>query len=428
MSLDAFDRTVLEHEGNAQDFMRDIYGITIGPDNAKKQKTAIVRHINYKLENEVISDYEGLNERVINGDGSQISKRLLVLSEDESQDQCTIMRKMGFDPLKWKLNYCKVKRSYHDVTLKLGGRVDEEGERLPDLPHMVTNNAYNCEVSVSPIQNTLTSEMVLSIFDELQPPELAEYPYSSGNKMVELPIMDFHLHNPGWTDFGIKLFKRTVLDILSKLESQNIRPEKFTFPIGQDFFNYDSVDGKTTKGTQLDVDPRWDVMYKSGVELLVWAIEQLRCIAPVDVLYVAGNHDKFLSYAATLHVDAWYKGTDSVKVDTSSCPRKYIEYGIIMIAYSHGVDEGQKRIKTLMQQEAPEMWGRTTFREFHLGHLHSEHLLEEGGIKFRRIPTITETNEWHRNKGYTAMRMAQSFVWDAKTGLDTILNSNVLVK
>jgi hypothetical protein len=131
-----------------------------------------------------------------------------------------------------------------------------------------------------------------------------------------------------------------------------------------------------------------------------------------------------LAFFATLHIDAYFRETKSVTVDTSPAPRKYHRYGQNLIGFSHG-KEG-KRIEKLMQVEAAEDWGKTKYREFHLGDLHHERVKEDGGIVFRRISAITATDAWHTEMGFKgAVRKAQAFVWDKEHGLVTIINSTV---
>ena len=80
-----------------------------------------------------------------------------------------------------------------------------------------------------------------------------------------------------------------------------------------------------------------------------------------------------------------------------------------------------------MQVEAPELWGKSIFREYHMGHLHTELTKTNNGIDFRRISAITATDSWHVENGFIgSVRQAQAFIWDKELGLQAILNSNVL--
>ncbi|MEL7626996.1 MAG: hypothetical protein AAGU15_09075 [Anaerolineaceae bacterium] len=416
------DQEVFSSPGNPQETMRRLYGKELSFSNAKKYLAGIRLHINTKRLS-TDSQYTQ-QETVYNKDKSQTIKRDIYLNDDEAASPISVMKKCGFDPLLWEVVTCRLVSGSWDVTLK-----NAHGEGV-----LHTNRKYSVTLTVKPLAGKLTSDQILDVFKSLPPIKVTQYKYNAGSFMLELPIMDFHLGKLSWGDetgqddydlkIAEKLWKETVTDILSKVSVLG-NPEYVLFPIGQDFFHFDTPTVTTTSGTQLDSDTRWQKMFAKGIELLVWAIEQCRALAPVKVMWVPGNHDTMLSYAATVGIAQRYAFTESVEVDLTPTPRKYHQYGLNLIGFAHGVDEG-KRIKGLMQIEAPSEWGSSVWREFHLGHLHSESTLSENGIVFRRISSVTAADSWHTEKGFIgATRQAQAFVWDRDRGLQAILNSNV---
>ena len=93
-----------------------------------------------------------------------------------------------------------------------------------------------------------------------------------------------------------------------------------------------------------------------------------------------------------------------------------------MLGFAHGNKE-KKRIEKIMQVEASHLWSDSLYREFHLGHLHSEQVTEDGGIIIRNLPSVTGTDAWHHDSGYVgAVRKCMCFLWDKNKGLDTIFN------
>ena len=172
------------------------------------------------------------------------------------------------------------------------------------------------------------------------------------------------------------------------------------------------------------MDGRWEKIFTEGVEFLVWAVAELRRLAPVDIFYIPGNHDKMLSYCAVVTLAHAFSKAEGVTVDLSPTPRTYRGFGKCLVGFSHG-KEG-KRIEKLMQVEQPKMWGKSLWREYHLGDKHSEKVWEDGGIIFRRISSITSTDGWHADSGFKgAIRKAQAFEWDKELGLINIQNSVV---
>ncbi len=200
--------------------------------------------------------------------------------------------------------------------------------------------------------------------------------------------------------------------------------ETIVFPIGQDFFNFDNLNGSTTKGTPQSSTCDLSEMYKAGLSATISALSYLYSIcSDIKVMYVSGNHDNVLSYCLVENLQSAFNAYGGISFDTSKTPRKYIQYGDCMIAYSHGDEETKARLNQIMQAEQPVIWGKTKFRELHTGHLHSEHVTEEMGFKKRRISSISPNDEWHNKKGYVgALPMAQAFVWSKAKGLTDIMN------
>lgn len=435
MSLDAFDISFLEHQGTPEETLYDLLGLVTAAGNAKKKRIAIRQYLEFKDRLPKGRQIGEMEKTVIKEDGSITSMRMLLLSEEESKSPQRIMQLMGFDVLQWSLVSCEVQRRSYDVTMRMRQGEDENGKRLPDTSEKKTNYAFSCKVTVKPIQQILSSDMVREIFENLPAPNLYIYRQSKTQpKMIEFPIMDLHLGKLSWEDesgeswdlkIAEQVFRQVISDGLEKIKAYNIKPEKIIFPVGQDFFHFDTPRSTTANGTIVDSDTRWQKMFAKGVELLVWAIENLRREAPVECMYVAGNHDKMLSYCLVYTLNAHFRNCDDVTIDVSPTTRKYIQYGKNLIGYSHGSEEG-KRITNLMQIEMPEAWGQTLFREWHLGHLHHEQAYEDAGVIVRKLSSVTFTDSWHKEKGFVgAIKKAQIFVWDRDTGKDATIDINI---
>ena len=263
------------------------------------------------------------------------------------------------------------------------------------------------------------------------------YPKKQSNKnnrkMLEVPIFDLHLGKMAWSgetgeNYDYKIAKKRFFfvlnDIIERVKGRD-DIEKIVFPVGSDFFNFDTLDGTTTIGTKQDNDLRWQKLFAVGVEILIKAIDMLTEIAPVEAFLIPGNHDKMTSFYAIQYLYAWYRDNGEVVVNHDPKVRKYIRYGSSLIGFTHG-DKEKKRLSHIMQVEAAEHWGKTKYREWHMGHFHSEKVREEGGIIFRNLSSITGTDVWHYESGYVgAVKKHQSFVWDYEKGLSEILITNI---
>jgi len=443
MRLDKFDINVLEQSGDAQSILYEMYGKEIGSNNAVKQLAGIRTHLNYKKSASDDRPIGEMEETVFKEDGSLVTKRDLILSETESQDPTFVMKAMGYDPLQWKLNWLKTKRGYWDVSMKLRTRGEDDESGKPtyqEIPTKKTNHTYRCEISISPIQNILTESMVKEIFDELTHSEICPetiHTRKMSGKLLEVQIVDPHLGLLAWkaetedADYDLKNVERDIKyatnSIVSRVKQLDLKIEQIVLPIGQDYFHFDTTISTTTKGTVMDTDSRWQKMYQTGVRILVESVQALRQIAPVKCMYVASNHDKMLSYCATLFIGAYFRNCKDVEVDISPAPRKYIRYGKCLVGLGHGAEEG-KRINNVMQVERKEDWGETIYHEWHLAHFHSKKSEEIGGVNVIYLPPIAPRSSWEKEKGYVgSLRTATAFVWDKNLGKILTIDVNITV-
>jgi predicted phosphodiesterase len=354
------------------------------------------------------------SETSINNDGSRSSNKLIEMSEEESKDVSYILKAHGFDPKVWELS--SAKNNIWNVYSKQDG----------------ISTLYSSKITVKPT-TSISLELVEEFYKELcttytPPKRKYSTPVTSGT-MLEVPIFDLHysklaLYDEVGSDYNSEIAKNNFNQVIDEIidEVSNKKIEKIIFPIGNDFFNFDTSSGSTSGGTPQDNDCKFSKMFKDGCLLLIDGIKKLSDIAPVEVFCVNGNHDFMTSYHATMTMWAFFHDDEKVNVDISISPRKYVEFGNCLIGFSHG-DKEKARIDGIMQVESRESWGRTLFREWHLGHLHSEQTTEKNGIIIRNLSSVTGTDTWHHQSGYVgAIKKCQCFLWDKKNGLKSIFN------
>jgi len=263
-----------------------------------------------------------------------------------------------------------------------------------------------------------------------------------GELIVEINISDLHFGRLCWWgdtgnnyDYKISrdIFKKIISDIYHELKGKSI--EYISFPIGNDLINSDTPDKTTTAGTPMDTDIRWQKLTDAATDMVIWAIELLKDIAPVRAFYVKSNHDEVTTYGIVSTVNAWFRNDERVDVDKTPIGRKYRLYGNTLVGYSHGNTEkplrGNKdnpcRLAALMPVEAPLMWAQSKFHEFHAAHFHSEQTtLEMNGVIVKRISSPTADDTWTFENGYVgSVRKAQTFIFDKERGLVQTINTPV---
>lgn len=295
---------------------------------------------------------------------------------------------------------------------------------------------YQSKITVKPkSRQGITLKDIEAHFEEFKStykPVKREYKFSQNNKLIEVTIADLHLGKLCWNaetgeNYDYKIAKQRFFEVICQNEQliKQVKPERILFSWCNDFFNTDTPDNKTTKGTPQDNDVRQKKMILVGYEMLVEAIEIFAQYAPVDTFVIMSNHSEIMEFCALLYIKAWFRNDNQVNVIVNCMPRYYYEYGKCLIGFSHSSFEANKNFGELMSVEVPEMWARTKYREMHLGHLHTEKLknsiLERGGVVCRWLPSCTGTDMWHAGSGYIgSIKRSQTFIWDRENGLESI--------
>lgn len=226
------------------------------------------------------------------------------------------------------------------------------------------------------------------------------------------------------TKIAISRFKESITEIVNKaLKFGNI--QQILFPIGNDFLTVDNDNNTTTALTPQSVDTRFSKTYKTGRELLIWAIDYLKLIAPVKVICIPGNHETNSMFHLADALECWYKNdNNSVVIDNSSFPRKWHVFGDNLIIYDHGDKIKPQKLITLASIEIKE-WSSCKHREVRIGHWHNEQtVIDQNSCIVRIIPALTGTDNYHNIHGFVgAKQRAQAFLWHPQNGLSSILYS-----
>lgn len=258
-------------------------------------------------------------------------------------------------------------------------------------------------------------------------PPIVKKPSNARGGMLEINMTDHHFGKMSWgletlgANYDVKIatqvFHRALDTILNR--SPFASYEEIWFVVGNDLFNADDTQGRTTAGTQVESDVRHEKTYVTVRTLMVQAVEKLRQRATkVTVVVVPGNHDHNASWHLGDSLQLYFSKYDDVEVDNRPSPRKYHVYGATLIGYSHG-DKGKRTdLPLLMATEARELFGMTKFHEWHTGHTHQTRTEEKHGIRVRILPALCPPDAWHSENGFVGnLRSSEAFVWDKKDGL-----------
>jgi hypothetical protein len=247
----------------------------------------------------------------------------------------------------------------------------------------------------------------------------------SGN-MLELDIFDAHLgklawgRETGYSDYDLKIggyrFEEATEVIVDR--TKHFGFDQIVLPIGNDLLQADTKAGTTTAGTHVDTDGRFERTFETAHKLLVGQIDRLSSIADVKVVVVPGNHDELAAWTLGFALQCWYRSNANVTIDNSPKVRKYHEFGKCMQMYTHGNKGKHKEYGLVMATEQPDMFGRTRYREAHVGHLHQDRVSSMYGVVVRILRALCSADSWHAGNAYVGNQEgAEGFVFNREQGL-----------
>lgn len=322
------------------------------------------------------------------------------------------------DMTQWKVDRYQI--GSWQVTLKLK---DESGK---DYPKTVT--MYKIQVWLRKLHNMEWVESIRSLIHEIPKLKTPKKDFKlDGQYLLEISLADTHFGLLAWgkesgydydIDIAEELYLYAVQDLLSK--ASGYKPSRILISLGNDLFHINDHTNQTpTSHNVLDVDSRLIKIYQKAKIAVIKAIEYSRRIAPVDIIWVPGNHDPFLSYYLTDCISHIFSDDENVNVDVSPRTRKYYKWFNNLIVFTHGVDEPMRDLPSIIATEEPQLWSESLYRECHIGHKHKKtqftwnNVDTKHGIVVKMIPSIAANDAWHTKKGYVKnYHAAQSFIYD----------------
>lgn len=231
------------------------------------------------------------------------------------------------------------------------------------------------------------SEFLDAIGERIEPYINLSESNDDSEDMLEIPLFDMH-----WGIAFMDYYKKVLNECFSIIDKH--RWKKIVIPFGQDFFHNDSIiNGITTKGTIIEkVDMVKAV--KEGLTFMYSLIEYAMTNSDeVKVVYSAGNHDKSISW---MFMQVLLERYGTSIVDDSLEFRKVLTYGknSVMVVHGNSKRATPQNLAHIFPIAFPEEFSRSSTREVHAGHLHSETDVDVFGVMVRRLSSGNKTDDW----------------------------------
>lgn len=243
------------------------------------------------------------------------------------------------------------------------------------------------------------------------------------NQLTVLPIGDAHIGLLAWgeevgEDHDLKIAERELVAVAQKLTLLAPATKRALIVNVGDYFHVDSYRGVTERGGNLlDCDSRYPKMVRIGIACMVAIIDAaLKKHEEVEVINVAGNHDKQTSFLLSLVLERHYRNEPRVLVRAEPTPFFYVEFGKCLIGATHGDTCKPTDLPEIMAVDRHEAWGRTNYRYWYTGHIHHDSKKELRGCVFESFRTLARPDAWHHGSGYRSGRDMKCIVLDKDHG------------
>ena len=296
---------------------------------------------------------------------------------------------------------------------------------------------YQVKVFLKRIANRSIQKAQEAIFERMKKyaPKFPKAFFAKKQKgeeyLVIAGLFDAHFGKYAWAaetgnDYDVEIASRIYLNAIDDLveESRGKKVGRWVLPIGNDFFHMDNSRNTTFAGTPQDVDGRYAKVIEAGEMSVIKAIERMMRSAPVDVVWIPGNHDPTTSYHLARTIAAWYRNADNVAVDHGPATRKYYRWGTNLIGMTHGNEEKIHELPNLMASQMPDDWAecKNGSREWLIGHWHSSRRWVTKATEtsketiIRGLMSLSGTDAWHARNGYIGTHQAAEAYYYKKTG------------
>lgn len=378
-------------------------------------------------------DRQDKSSKRYSADGSVESVCLIELWDNDDLSPDDILTFHHLDPKRWEIVSC-TNNIWHGMTGKQN--------------HNELKQLYQSKITARPRKIEITLDDIDAYFKSKQytKPTIEPLQYDPSGETLEICLPDLHVGLLSWAqetgaDYDIKIakerFAQCMSDIVTRCKGRTFK--RIYFATLGDLLHVDNDNQTTTKGTFQQTDGRTPKMFDTALDMLVDGIDALLTIAPVEVVYLSGNHDRATGYTLIKALSCAYRKQDGITFDVTPNPQKWRLIGVSIVGWTHG-DMSRKNIGNWLQDRARREYGQAQYAEIHAGHLHSEGVSERytgktindtqtygvGGVVVRHLPTISNSSFWEHQQGYSqGNKTMMCFVWHDDRGLRETWYSNL---
>ncbi len=377
-------------------------------------------------------DYKSVFDIDIENDSKELIRKKII---NKISDDVFLLNYLGFHPGKYEVQ--KITSGAWTTPVKVENNVGEKtvevilNEKF-SVSIVKRKNAllyYTKEECEEWLDNYLKTRKItpFDFFEEKQKTKgkkklKAEY---NEDLIMVCPGLELHLGKLGsvvdFEDYSTKQamwrIKQTTFEIMDYQKRH--KADNLILGVGNDYYNSDTVDDKTTAGTPQYNDTRFKEVYLWGKIGYLRMIETLKeRFNKIIIKGNPGNHDEKASFSLFTNIYDIYNMIEDPKIEVSFSYKdlRYTtcyEFGNNLIVLSHGKSPEGKNLKDKdlaesIKYQFPEEYNRATHVYVFAGHLHQDSENKFDKVTVLRTASLTGVENWHYSNLYIGQRQGHS--------------------
>jgi hypothetical protein len=272
-------------------------------------------------------------------------------------------------------------------------------------------------------QEDLTDHLV-EVFSNLKPAPLVECASDPDKDLLTIyPIFDAHIGMRAWgqevgEDWDSEIAVDYITKSIAKCIAQSPSSDTAIIINGGDMMHADSDNNETPRSKhKLDTDSRH---YKTIDTVIQMSINMIEMAARKHkrVVYRAlrGNHDEHSHTNITFALYYHYQNNPNIIIEKNPCDFFVYEFGKTMIAAHHGDKAKPQNLVLHAADEWPEMWGRTRYRYYYIGHQHHKQFHDIGGMSVEMLRASTKKDSYSHSHAYCGRSELRAITYHREHG------------
>lgn len=222
----------------------------------------------------------------------------------------------------------------------------------------------------------------------------------------------------GDADYNIKEAEKLLLSWFGAAIAMAPNAKVAIFAQLADLMHHDSLESVTPAHRHvLDADSRLQKVIRVVIRVIRQIIGMLLAKHEfVHVVMASGNHDPASSAWMRELLHAMYEDEPRITIDNSSDIYYAYEHGRTGLFYHHGHKKGVAKVDDVFVGKFKEIYGRCLQCYGHVGHLHSDAVVETNLMRVERHRTLAPADAYSANGGWISGRDAKVITYHKQYG------------